>query len=162
MKKKTLFSYLFIFLSITLSQAQVPQSERDALIALYNATDGPNWTNNTNWNTSYPVSSWYGVTVGNMNGQDHVTHISLSQKQLSGMLPPEIGDFPELRYLNLSKNNLTGSIPPEFGNLIELEILELRNNNFSGSLPASLTNLNNLTFFYILYNHFSGLFPDVS
>ncbi len=31
------------------SQAGIPQSERDALVALYNATGGDNWTDNTNW-----------------------------------------------------------------------------------------------------------------
>ena len=44
------------------SHAQVPQIERDALGALYNSTDGANWTDNTVWlgeiGTEY---SWFGV-----------------------------------------------------------------------------------------------------
>ena len=35
------------------SYAQVPQIERDALIALYNSTDGANWTDNTGWLVVY-------------------------------------------------------------------------------------------------------------
>ena len=37
-------------------------SDRDALIAFYNATDGPNWTDNTNWCSDEPLDTWYGVT----------------------------------------------------------------------------------------------------
>ena len=39
------------------------QTDRDALLALYNATDGPNWKNKTNWNTDADLSEWHGVDV---------------------------------------------------------------------------------------------------
>ena len=35
------------------SYAQVPQLERDALIALYNSSDGANWVDNTGWLVVY-------------------------------------------------------------------------------------------------------------
>ena len=38
------------------------ETDREALVALYNATDGPNWTNNTNWLSEEPVWEWHGVT----------------------------------------------------------------------------------------------------
>jgi len=47
---KLLISTFFTLLLIGFagaSYAQVPQIERDALIALYNSTDGANWTDNT-------------------------------------------------------------------------------------------------------------------
>ncbi len=157
MKKFTLL--LFIF-AINILQAQVPQSERDALIALYNATNGPNWTNNTNWNTTNPVSSWYGITVSNINGQDHVTEIILRYKNLNGVLPVEIGDFPQLVSLNLKGNNLSGNIPLEIGNLTNLSYLNLGRNDLSGTIPTSLSNLTTLSYVYLYSNHFSGLFPD--
>ena len=31
------------------SFAAIPQIEREALISLYNATNGPGWTDNSNW-----------------------------------------------------------------------------------------------------------------
>ena len=40
-------------------------SDRDALVALYHATDGPNWTNSTNWLSDRPLGDWHGVTVSN-------------------------------------------------------------------------------------------------
>ena len=44
------------------SYAQVPQIERDALIALYNSTDGANWTDNTGWlGEAGTECSWFGV-----------------------------------------------------------------------------------------------------
>jgi hypothetical protein len=49
---KLFISTFFTLLLITLaglSYAQVPQIERDALVALYNSTDGANWTDNTGW-----------------------------------------------------------------------------------------------------------------
>ncbi|AQS94157.1 hypothetical protein BXQ17_08820 [Polaribacter sp. BM10] len=78
---------IFAFISITIN-AQISQTERQALIDFYNATDGANWTNNTNWNTDInitsDVSNWYGVTVTEINGQDYVTEINLSNNNLNG------------------------------------------------------------------------------
>ena len=39
-----------------------PESDRAALVALYEATDGENWTNNTNWLSDRPIGEWYGVS----------------------------------------------------------------------------------------------------
>ena len=35
--------------------------EREALIAIYKALDGDNWTNNENWCSDKPISEWYGI-----------------------------------------------------------------------------------------------------
>ena len=44
------------------SYAQIPQIERDALIALYNSTDGANWTDNTGWlGEAGTECSWFGI-----------------------------------------------------------------------------------------------------
>ena len=37
--------------------------DRAALVALYNATGGPNWAHNTGWLTNAPLGQWYGVTT---------------------------------------------------------------------------------------------------
>ena len=36
------------------------ESDKAALEALYDATDGSNWTNSMNWKTAQPLSPWHG------------------------------------------------------------------------------------------------------
>ena len=36
-------------------------SDREALAAFYEATNGHNWENNANWLTDHPIDSWHGV-----------------------------------------------------------------------------------------------------
>ena len=67
-----------------------PESDREALVALYNATGGPNWSNNTNWLSDAPLSQWYGVTT---DGTGRVTRLELQSNSLSGELPPETGNL---------------------------------------------------------------------
>jgi len=40
---------------------EIPQSECEALVALYNSTNGASWTNNTNWLQTNTPCSWYAV-----------------------------------------------------------------------------------------------------
>ena len=51
-------------------------------------------------------------------------------------------------FRRLYQNNLTGSIPPSLGNLTSLQELKLEKNAFSGSIPSSLGNLKTLRFLY--------------
>ncbi len=157
MKKIILLSLIF---AINLLQAQVPQSERDALIALYNATDGQNWTYQDNWNTSNPVSSWYGLTVENINGQDHVTKIELQYNNLTGNIPADIVNLSQLIVLNVRNNNLSGNIPVEIGNLSNLMELNLGNNQLTGTIPTEIGNMTNLTFLRLSFNDLSGSIPS--
>ena len=52
-------------------------SDRAALIALYNATDGANWTDNTNWLSNKALSEWNGVST---DRYDRVTRLYLPQE----------------------------------------------------------------------------------
>ena len=38
-----------------------PETDREALVALYNATGGPNWDGNNNWLSDVPSGEWEGV-----------------------------------------------------------------------------------------------------
>ena len=41
----------------------ISRQDRNALIALYRATDGDNWNNKENWLSNRPLDDWYGVTT---------------------------------------------------------------------------------------------------
>ena len=62
-----------------------PETDRETLVALYNATGGPNWRSNNNWLSDVPISQWEGVTTDD-NGR--VTILALLLNQLSGEIPP--------------------------------------------------------------------------
>ena len=96
---------------------------------------GANWTNNLNWNTAEPVENWHGVTI---NDRGRVTQLILRLNNLTGEIPPELGNLFNLQRLQLQVNNLTGEIPPELGNLSNLERLYLYGNNLTGEVPSEL------------------------
>ena len=69
----------------------------------------------------------------------------MEQNQLTGGIPPELGNLTELESLQLSDNQLSGSVPPEIGNNTKLFLWDMRNNtNLSGPLPDEVTNLTSL------------------
>ena len=133
---------------------QVVEEDSLALVALYNSTDGPNWTNHDNW-LSGPVSTWYGVTVDG----DRVIRLDLTENNLNGLLPPEIGDLTELQSLALYNNHLTGTIPPEIGGLAQLTTLGLGYNQLEGAIPVEIGNLTELRGLYLDHNRLSGSIP---
>jgi len=143
----------------------IPDSERAALIALYNSTNGDGWLNNAGWKGNNPEpdgfsevgseGTWYGVTV---NG-DHIIYICLISNQLTGTIPPELGNLTSLQTLYLDHNQLTGTIPPELGNLTNLTDLYLYSNRLTGTIPPELGNLTYLTTLRLYYNQLTGTIP---
>ncbi|XP_022136550.1 probable LRR receptor-like serine/threonine-protein kinase At1g53440 [Momordica charantia] len=86
--------------------------------------------------------------------------LSMLGNQLSGLIPPEIGDISSLQELVLEGNQLVGNLPENLGKLSNLRRLLLSSNNFSGSIPASYGNLRNLTDFRIDGTNISGKLPE--
>ena len=135
---------------------QTDTPDRATLIALYGATGGPNWRDRTNWHTLESIRNWRGVST---NSAGFVTELSLSGNNLSGTLPPELGDLAHLRRLILYGNQLTGLIPPELGRLSELTRLDLRHNRLNGTIPAELGALARLDTLLLSNNQLSGSIP---
>ncbi|CAN0377589.1 unnamed protein product, partial [Laminaria digitata] len=67
-------------------------TDRDALVALYNATDGANWKESTNWNKGANLSLWHGIKA---NDQGRVVELHLPSNNLRGILR----FLPTLEYL---------------------------------------------------------------
>lgn len=108
------------------------QQDSLALVALYHATNGDNWTRNDNWLTG-PLDTWYGIDANNYG----VRLVWLRSNNLTGHIPSEIGTLGT-KHLNLGYNKLSGSIPFEMGNMPRLDSLGLANNNLSGEIPDNL------------------------
>ena len=135
-----------------------------ALVALYNATDGPNWKDDTNWLTDAPLDDWAGVSANRItvNGRvvgECVTQLWLNSNRLKGELPAELSSLLSLAELHLSNNQLSGAIPAELGSLLNLRLLDLSDNQLSGAIPAELGGLPNLRRLDLANNQLSGAIP---
>ena len=138
-------------------RAQIPASERQALIDLYNSTNGAGWTNSTNWGG--PVGTecnWFGVIC---DGSPRTVHgLELQANNLAGVLPATLGDLSNLQGLILFRNKLNGPIPPELGKT-GLRDLQLWDNELSGPIPLQLFQLANLTSLILYKNNLTGSIP---
>lgn len=172
-----------------LGHAQIPLSERQALIDLYEATQGDDWYVNTGWKdedgTFRPHGTeheWFGVIMD--PSFPHVLGISFFYNNLIGKIPASIGDLKELRNfcvsgsqleefpmavltfqhlgkLFLDGSGLSGAIPEALGEMQTLKFLNLAENAFSGPVPESLSQLTNL-FQMVIHNNALTQLPDLS
>ena len=131
-------------------------TDRAALEALYDATDGPNWTDNTNWKTDAPLGEWFGVST---DTDGRVTDVVLRYNGLAGPIPRVLGTLSRLRSLYLPSNALTGPIPAELGRLTNLTDLQLRFNELTGAIPVELGRLTNLQLLNLINNELTGTIP---
>ena len=146
------------------AEITVGNPDRAALVALYNATDGPNWVDNTNWLTDAPLGEWYGVDT---NAAGRVVRIDLTGRWpneivihgLRGELPVELANLTELVSLRLGLNSLTGRIPAELASLASLTSLSFWENELSGPIPPELGSLASLTSLDLWGNELSGPIP---
>ena len=179
MKKNRLFNLAFLLVAVLLAQdsraqnglelgdafeqmatsaltSEAANPDSVALVALYNATNGPNWRDKTNWLSNQPLGEWEGVSTESVG---HVYELRLEKNRLSGEIPSELGNLANLRYLVLNQNRLSGEIPSELGNLASLRYLELDQNRLSGEIPAELGNLTNLERLVLSDNQLTGTIP---
>ena len=132
------------------------ETDRAALMALYNSTDGANWMHNTYWGSAQPLKRWFSVAL---DSDGRVQYLTLGGNQLSGSIP-DLSGLTHLTSLHLRNNALRGPIPDSLGDLTRLQSLWLDRNQLSGEIPASLGNLTNLTHGYLHENQLSGTIPD--
>jgi len=137
------------------SQSQIPQTECEALVALYNSTGGPSWTHNTNWLATVEPCGWYAVGCS----AGSVGTIGLPENNLVGTIPSQLGNLNGLWFLRLDANQLSGPIPATIGNLGRLQTLQLDSNKLTGQIPAALGNLSELQWLRLHSNHLSGAIP---
>jgi Leucine-rich repeat (LRR) protein/triacylglycerol esterase/lipase EstA (alpha/beta hydrolase family) len=162
--RAVLVGFFILVISINLF-GSIPASERAALIAFYNSTNGDKWNNNSGWKTP-PLAgdgfampgtedTWYGVAVRDEN----VHGLEMGQNNLTGSIPPEIGQLSKLGWIWFSYNHLSGNIPPQITDLLYLGNLDLRDNEFSSEIPSFIGNIKSLDSLNLGGNQFTGSIP---
>jgi len=176
--------------AIEICDASTEPSLKDclALVALYDSTDGGNWTRNDGWLDNDGPCRWYGVICSD----GRVDQVLLADNNLTGTLPPQLGDLEPFKLdlsmnriggeipsalgnltgsawigigqIDLSDNELTGSIPPELGNMSLISAIDLSGNQLTGSIPGELGNLDGQGMYPYIYlnlshNQLSGPIP---
>lgn len=163
--------------------AEMNVGDCEALLALYDSTDGKNWITKENWLVTPPCSEtagWFGISC--QGGR--VSEINLQENNLAGGLPDDLQSLGQLKVLNLFSNTITGTlptslmaldtvtflhlgnneiegtIPPEFELMDGLVSLYLNQNRLSGSIPETMDNLADLKFLYLHGNKLNGAVPD--
>ncbi|CAI9273684.1 unnamed protein product [Lactuca saligna] len=96
-----------------------------------------------------------------MGNCHNLLELRLADNQLSGRIPKQLVQLSSLTImLNLSQNNLFGSLPAEVGELKMLTSLDLSQNNLSGNIPSSLAGCTSLSFLSLRANLFQGMVPQ--
>ena len=152
----------------------------NALVALYNSTNGDSWTfngTNTNpnssssgWLNDCDICNWYGIQctsngrvnfidLDGLNDFDSNNHSDIGNN-LEGNIPSEIGSLAELQLLVLNKNNVGGVIPNSIGRLQKLTSLIIRDNNLDGPLPNEIGDLISLKTLDLRRNLIDGRIPS--
>jgi len=172
MNRGAIVLLLIILLSLFAGMAgtgygAIPQKEREALIALYNSTNGDNWIIKSGWKTSTPhtdgfalpgtENKWYGITCD--EGNTMVLRIDLNNNHLAGPIPPELANLTNLQHLYITRNQLSGSIPTTLSELTNLISLDLHSNQLSDKIPPDLTKLVNLTTLNLSSNELTDKIP---
>jgi len=158
--------------------------QRYILALLFLSNGGDTWIDNQNWMTQEHECEWYGVSCNAYEGM--VDEIDLSYNNLSGPMPPELGEMRglerlilygnsfdgplpkelvkllNLKTLDISDNRMGGTIHKEIHFLENLEILDINTNRFSSTLPSEIALIRGLTKLNVGFNAFSGkLFPEI-
>lgn len=132
--------------------AELSQTDCEFLEDIWDL-DGPNWSNNTNWDTVSDVSNWYGVNLDANN----LGRVILNNNGLTGST--SIANPPnQLRTINLSSNNISSDLTSwDLTNNSNLQELELNSNSFTGNITNwNVSGLSSISDFNISSNNFTA------
>eukprot|EP00768_Dysnectes_brevis_P001797 gnl/Dysnectes_brevis/1510_a1711_2081.p1 GENE.gnl/Dysnectes_brevis/1510_a1711_2081~~gnl/Dysnectes_brevis/1510_a1711_2081.p1 ORF type:complete len:243 (+),score=112.70 gnl/Dysnectes_brevis/1510_a1711_2081:757-1485(+) len=151
---KTIFLILALF-AIALAQIECP-TQRDALVAIYDATGGIGWTTQDNWLSDMSICTWAGITC---NGNDDVVGIDLSGYGLTGQLPDEIGCFHFLMSLLLNDNLMTSTIPEDICMNMHIKYIQMDRAGIAEGIPECICTMEFVQYFYMDDNALTGPIP---
>ncbi|XVF54873.1 hypothetical protein PTKIN_Ptkin05aG0215900 [Pterospermum kingtungense] len=105
-----------------------------------------------------PFGSILPMSIGNLSTS--LEHLLLTDCELNGRIPAEVGNLSSLIALNLGKNRLIGVIPNEIGRLQKLQGLHLESNRLQGTIPYDICELSSLVELFLGGNELSGSIPE--
>lgn len=108
--------------------------QRDILEAFYRATNGDDWTDNTNWCSDMPIDQWRGIRT---SPDGRVVDINLQNNHLTGVLPSVLVGLTDLQTLSLHGNEIGGTLPPELAEMRSLFYLNVTSNQIEGEIPSN-------------------------
>lgn len=141
---------------LSLATALTCTTELDALIDIYDANGGNDWTGASHWNTNITYCDWEGVTCSREN---YVVELNLSGFGLTGQLSSSIGCFPFLKSLYLNDNKLTSTIPEAICDLANLQYLQMDRAGLTGTIPTCMCSMTHLMYLYMDSNSLTGEIP---
>lgn len=141
--------------------------QRYVMAVLWFATSGENWIEDgLKWMSELHECQWNKKGLSRITGgiicDDDlmISTIDLSDHNLVGPLPVEIGYLHSLQHLYLDNNRLTGGIPATIGLLTNLTNLYLDHNSLSGIVPNQFEDMVNLAEIQISNNDLWGTVPS--
>jgi Leucine-rich repeat (LRR) protein len=169
------------YLGINVCISLAKQREREILGILFQATNGKDWNNRDGWmDDSADICTWHGIAC---QEESTIESILLGSNNLSGSIPKEIYELPNLRFLWVHSNpvdisfdgiaqatNLQGMFLSStklrslngMGVGVSLVDLDVRFNQLSGPIPQEIASLTNLESLSMSVNGFTGPVPDFS
>ena len=177
-------SVLLLWVAAVAEAQRTP--EEDKLRRFYTVADGDRWVKKDNWNTDFPLCSWYGITcAGGSDKDEGVTAINMEGNNLVGKVSKLVYELPDLTVLNLRNNKLTDGGFEAFSrsgigqnitviNLADnsltfltgigdapssLRDLHLTQNRLRGTIPLEMTRLTKLRKLFLSFNSFDGKIP---
>ncbi|KAG6545191.1 hypothetical protein Mapa_013303 [Marchantia paleacea] len=159
------FALTFMLLVKTPSVAGLPPSEVVVNLLLVKVGLGDTLGQLSDWvpSDSSPCA-WTGITCSQVsvsdNGSSVVIGLDLSNKNLTGSIPHEIGLLTNLQVLDLNSNGLTGQIPLSIINLTQLTFINLTSNLLNGSLPVGISAMKSLQKLDVYDNLCAGPLPE--
>ncbi|CAJ2671370.1 unnamed protein product [Trifolium pratense] len=115
------------------------------------------------WDPKTPCCGWYLIQCDEIT--DRIISLSIRDSpvftNLTGHIPPSVGDLPYLQSLSFHRlPYLTGPIPPTIAKLKNLKYLFIEYTNVSGPVPPFLAQLKNLILLHLTGNYLSGPIPS--
>lgn len=151
-------------------EALSENKDKDALMDIYRALNGAQWTSSEKWGTDAPISEWEGITTYSEiypycdeQLKDRVMMIRIegnNNKPTKGSLSSSIGQLTELidlfvYYVDLNES----SLPVELFNLSKLETVYMPCVNLGGRISVLIENLKQLKRFELGDNKITGHLP---